>query len=444
MSELPGHSTQHKHFVRRRSLVVGVLTLFFSFSIPAVCSATDNFWNVLKQDGKALDIMSANSVAGQLMLIGAKYVEVSWPGDEQPPVQGQLEGEPFLQSVVRKQLYMMAIAPDEQVVWQNTYPALPDVHEIYSVAANDDQHLCVVYGEQSNDDESVFDPVLLQLDVHGRILWAKRNLIAPQDSKRQVSELPEQIANLDTLRVTTSSDNGCVLAFVTRSIERQVEKFRLHVIQHSAEGDIQWQRSLDTELYGKLFLVRNKQASQYVVVQTNQSRDAAVRAMMLAVPFVPKTALIGFDYRGKVIFQRIAPKDLSQLWVKTVLNTDGESILMAGKTKTAWAGLVNPKGEIKKFTDKLDDEFTASAMDADGFLLSRGDHLTLTSNNLDIVSDQAIPEVTKQQYLNQYLMNRLPEGLPVQQIVPVGNDNFLLLYLLGSKIIKVHFDHIKK
>jgi len=441
MSALPGSPMPHMPDVRRRSAVAGVFLFFFS--IPALCSASDNFWSVLQRDGGALDIMSANSVAGQLMLIGAKYVEVSWPGDEQPPVQGQLENESVLQSVVRKQLFMMAVAQDEKVVWQNTYPALPDVHEIYSVATNDDQHVCVIYGEQSNDDESVFDPVLLQFDVHGRILWAKRNVISARDSKQQSSELPEQIANLDTLRVTTSPDKGCVLAFVTRSIEKQEEKFRLHIIQHSAGGDVQWQRSLDTELYGKLFLVWNKQASQYVVVQTNQSRDAAVRAMMLAVPFVPKTALIGFDYQGAIIFRRSDPEVLSQLWVKTVLNTNRESFLIAGKTKTAWAGLVNPNGEIKKFTDKLDDEFTASAVDANGFLLSRGDRLTLTSSNLDIVSDQAIPEVTKQQYLNQYLMARLPEGLPVQQIVPVGNNDFLLLYLLGSKIIKVHFDQVK-
>lgn len=411
------------------------VALLFTHSL---CIANDNLWDVLKQEGQALDIMSINSVADQLMLIGAKYVELPWLAQEQSEVS------PVLPPLVRKQLFMMGIAPDEQVLWQQTYPVLPDVHEIYSTAATNNRHVCILYGEQSSDDEAILDPVLLQLDRHGKILWAKRNLIKASNGGNQPSGLLEQIANLDTLRVTTSPDNGCVLTYVTRSIEGPEEKFRLHIIQHSVEGNVQWRQALDTELYGKLFLVRNEQARQYVVVQTNQSRDAAVRAMMLAVPFVPKTALIGLDYQGKVSFQRIDPPALSRLWVKTVLDANGEFILLGGKTKAAWAGLVDQDGEIKIYTDKLDDEFTASAEKSGRFLLARGDHVTLTTGNLVIVSDQSTQDVTIRQYLNQYLMARLPDDLPVQQIIPVGNNEFLLLYTLGSKLLKVRLDKSKQ
>ncbi|WP_455221240.1 hypothetical protein [Kaarinaea lacus] len=419
---------------RRASRRMAVSLLF----IHSLCIANDNLWDVLNQEGRTLDIMSINSVADQLMFIGARYVELPSPAREQSEVS------PVFPPLVRKQLFMMRVAPDEKVLWQQTYPVLPDVHEIYSAAASANQHLCIIYGEQSSEDEVILDPVLLQIDVHGKILWAKRNLITVSNGVNQGSGSLEQIANLDTLRVTTSPDNGCVLTYVTRTVEGQDEKFRLHISQHSAEGNVQWHQALDTELYGKLFLVRNEQANRYMVVQTNQSRDAAVRAMMLAVPFAPKTALIGIDYQGKVSFQRIDPQALSKLWVKTVLDANGKFILIAGKTKTAWAGLVNQDGEIKNYTDKLDDEFSASAAKSSRFLLARGDHVTLTTGNLDIVSDQPTKDVTIRQYLNQYLMARLPDDLPVQQIIPAGNNEFLLLYTLGSKLLKVRLDRTKQ
>jgi hypothetical protein len=325
----------------------------------------------------------------------------------------------------------MGIDANEKVTWQQTYPALPDVHEIYSTAASERQRLCVVYGEQNGEDTAVLDPVLLQLDVQGKILWAKRTIITAAKVTAQGTDSMEQIANLDTLRVAASPDNGCVLVYVTRTVSQEDEKFQLHVIEHSSEGDVKWHRALDTQLFGKLFLVHNQHANRYVVVQTNQSRDAAIRAMMLAVPFVPKTSLIGLDYSGAVTFQTIEPPELSKLWVKTALDVEGKFILVAGKTKTAWAGLVDQEGKIQRFTDKFDDEYSASASGSREVLLSRGDHLTVTTSGLELISDQPIQATIMQQYVNQYLAVRLPDDLPVQQIIPVGSNEYLLLYTLA-------------
>ncbi|KPJ96540.1 MAG: hypothetical protein AMJ55_01965 [Gammaproteobacteria bacterium SG8_15] len=410
--------------------------IVFGAQSPAFAAA--DFWEVLQQQGKTLDIMSIDNAAGQLMVIGARYVEAPLVIPEGSEVS------PFLPPVVRKQLYVMGVAANEQVLWQQTYPALPDVHEIYSSAASDNQRLCVLYGEQPADDSLGLDPVLLQLDVQGKILWAKRNIITSSTINAQGAGSLEQVANLDTLRVAASPDNGCVLTYVTRTISQEEDKFKLHVIEHTASGDVQWHKIRDTLLYGKMFLVHNRKAKRYVIVQTNQSRDAAVQAMMLAVPFVPKTALIGLDYSGEVGFQSIEPPELAKLWVKTAMDTDSESILLAGKTKGAWAGLVKPDGKIQSYTDQFDDEYSATAADAGGILLSRGDHLTLTSARLDLVSDQAIQPITTRRYVNQYLAARLPDDLPVQQIIPVGRNEYLLLYSLGSKLIKIRVENEEK
>jgi len=399
----------------------------------------ENLWDFLGQQGKALDIMSVNSVAGHIVLVGAKYVEAPWPTP-----QGS-EAGPFLPPVVRKRLYVMSAAANEQLEWQQAYEALPDVHEIFSTAGTGDQRLCVVYGEPAGDDEIVLDPVLLQIDAHGKILWAKRILSSSLEAKSSVPGAVEQIANLDTLRVLGSPDNGCVLSYVTRTISQNGEKFNLHVIHNTAAGNIKWQQTVDTQLYGKLFFVHSQAENRYVVVQTNQSRDAAIEAMMLGVPFVPQTALVGVDYSGKVSFQTVEPAELSKLWVKNVHSGEGGLILLAGKTTAAWAGLVSHNGEITNHTDVSGHEFSAvAAAGSGGYLLSRGDHLTRTTSKLDIVSDQPIRSVTTRQYLNQYLTARLPDDLPVQQIIPLRNDEYLLLYTLGGKLLKVRLNKPKK
>ena len=402
------------------------------------CFSEDNFWDVLEQQGRALDIMSINAVSGRIIMVGARYADAPWQA------RGESDASAFLPSVMRKQLYIMSIAANEQVIWQHSYPALPEVSEIFSTAATGNQHLCVLYGEQPGDDV-ISDPVLLQVDAQGKILWAKRNLITKSSMDSSATDSLEQIANLDTLRVTGSPDNGCVLVYVTRQISGNNEKFRLHVAQHSPDGNEKWQQSVDTQLYGKLFLVHSQGANRYVIVQTNQSRDAAIQAMMLGEPFRPKTALLGVDYSGNVIFQTVEPAELSRLWVNSVLEGESDSILIAGRIKTAWAGHVNKDGKIRNFTDVFDDEFTAGAVvSTSGYLLSRGDHVTLTTGKLEVLTDQPTRNVVTRQYLNQYLMARLPDDLPVQQIIPVNNNEYLLMYSLGSRLVKIRLDKMAK
>ena len=400
----------------------------------AACFSAEKLWDVLRLEGKELDLMNLGSFAGEYAIVGAKYVETSWLS------QGDSEVSPFLPPIVRKQLYILRVAADDTMVWRQTYPGLPDVHEIFSVDATSDQRLCIVFGEQRGQ-EAILNPVLLQVDVVGNILWAKRNVISLSEVNSKATESVTQIANLDTLRVIASPDNACALTFVTRQFTGETEKFQLHVIQYSPDGNIQWQQALDTEIYGKLFLINNKAANHYVVIQTNQSRDAAIQAMVLGVPFVPQTSLIGIGYTGEISYQFINPISFSNVWVKDASDAAGDSFLIAGKTKTAWVGKITSSGKVLGFFDELVGEYNAvSKAGSDGYLFARGDSVVLLKNDLKIYSNQKIKDVTTHQYVNQYLMARLADDMPVEQMISLGEDEYLVLYKLGSKLLKIRLN----
>lgn len=399
-------------------------------SSPA-CFSAENLWSVLKKEGSALDIMALDSFAGEFAIVGVQYVEVPWAS------QGEIELAPLVPPVVRKQLYILRVAENDTIVWRNSYPTLPDALEIFSIAATSDNRLCVVFGEQRGQ-EAILNPVLLQVDGAGKVLWAKRNIISSLEANIDKSEPIEQIANLDTLHVLASSNNGCVITFVTRQFSKDVEKFQLLFVQYAPDGNVQWRQSTATEMYGKLFFIHNSAANNYVVIQTNQSRDAAIEAMMLAVPFVPKTALVGIGYKGDISYQFANPDSLANVWVKDVYDSAGDAFLIAGKTKSAWAGQLNSSGKVLKFVDALEGEFTAVAgANSDDYLFARGDSLTLSENDLTTYSNQKIKDVITHQYANQYLMARLPDDMPVEQMIALGNHEYMILYKLGSKLVKV-------
>jgi hypothetical protein len=400
----------------------------------SACFGAENLWDVLKRESKGLDVLALDSLAGDFALVGVKYLEIPWVSQENPEVS------PLLPPVVRKQLYIFRVAPNDAIVWRQTYPALPDVQEIFSIDATFDQRLCIVFGEQRGQ-EAILNPVLLQVDGAGKILWAKRNVISSLKVNSNNAESAEEISNLDTLRVVASSANGCLLAFVSRQFINQAENYLLHLIQYLPDGNIRWHKTLATEMYGKLFLVNNKAADQYVVIQTNQSRDAAIEAMMLGMPFVPQTSVVGIDYEGEVLFQKVNPGSLSNLWVKDVIDTPGDAFIIAGKTKSAWVGQLSSSGKVLSYIDAQEGEFNAvSKTQSGGYLFARGDSLTLMDKDQKTFSSQKIQAVTTHQFVNQYLLDRLPGEMPVEQMMLVHHNEYLLLYELGSKLLKVRIE----
>lgn len=409
--------------------------VFFALLVSSCASlGAENLWHVLKREGKELDITSLASFAGEFAIVGAQYVEIPWAS------QGDTEISPLVPPIVRKQLYIIRVTENDNIVWRQSYPALPDVHEIFSVAATNDQRLCVLFGEQRSQ-EAILNPVLLQVDEAGKVLWVKRNVISSLATSLHKSASTTQVANLDTLRVVESTANGCVLTFVTHQLFNETEKFQLHAIQFLPDGTIQWQQHLDTEMYGKLFLINNRAANHYVIIQTNQSRDAAIEAMMLGVPFIPQAAVVGISFKGEVVYQFANPDSLSNVWVKDAYDAIGESFLIAGKTGTAWAGKLNKSGRVLSYVDVHEGEFNAvSEAESSGYLFARGDSLTLSDKNLKTHSDQKIKDVTTNQYINQYLMARLPDDLPVEQMILLHRNEYLLLYKLGSKLLKVRIE----
>lgn len=400
----------------------------------SVCFGAENLWQVLDQEGHSLDIMGLQSYSGEFAIVGAQYVEI--------PLTSPAETEmsQIVPPLVRKQLYILRVANNNTIVWRKGYPALPDVHEIFSISTARDQRLCILFGEQLGK-EAVLNPVLSQVDAAGKILWAKRDVISSLDANINNSESVEQIANLDTLRVVTSPTNGCVVTFVTRQFLNEIESIKLHVIQYSPDGAIQWRKALDTDMYGKLFFIHNNEANNYVIIQTNQSRDAAIEAMMLAMPFVPETALVGVGYKGEILYQISRPESLSNVWVRDAYDTTGDELLLAGKIKSAWAGQINRSGNVLSYIDALEGEFNAvSETESGGYLFARGDNLTLLDDELKTFSDQKIKDVTIAQYVNKYLMARLPDDLPVEQMILLDENEYLVLYKLGSKLLKVRLN----
>ena len=400
----------------------------------SACFGSENLWDILKRESKGLDVLALDSLAGDFALVGVKYLEIPWESQENPEIS------PLLPPVVRKQLYIFRVATNDTVVWRQTYPSLPDVQEVFSIDATFDQRLCIVFGEQRGQ-EAILNPVPLQVDGTGKILWAKRNVISSLKANSDHAESVEEIANLDTLRVVASSDNGCLLAFVSRIFTGEAETYQLHLIQYLSDGNVRWHKTLATEMYGKLFLVNNKAGGQYVVIQTNQSRDAAIEAMMLGMPFVPQTTVTGIDYEGKAIFQKVNPGSLSNVWVKDVIDAAGDAFVIAGKTKSAWVGQLSSDGKVLSYFDAQVGEFNAvSKTQSGGYLLARGDSLTLLDKDQKTFSSQKIQAVTTHRFVNQYLMDRLPGEMPVEKMILTHHNEYLLLYELGSKLLKVRIE----
>ncbi|MEJ2181776.1 MAG: hypothetical protein P8Y28_15465 [Gammaproteobacteria bacterium] len=129
------------------------------------------------------------------------------------------------------------------------------------------------------------------------------------------------------------------------------------------------------------------------------------------------------------------------MWVKDVIDTPGDAFIIAGKTKSAWVGQLSSSGKVLSYIDAQEGEFNAvSKTQSGGYLFARGDSLTLMDKDQKTFSSQKIQAVTTHQFVNQYLLDRLPGEMPVEQMMLVHHNEYLLLYELGSKLLKVRIE----
>ena len=133
-----------------------------------------------------------------------------------------------------------------------------------------------------------------------------------------------------------------------------------------------------------------------------------------------------------------SPASLVSVWVNGVANASDENILLVGKTRSAWAGYLNSGGEIVQHFDALSGEFNAVAATlSGGYVLVRGNSITFADDKLQPGPTMDINSAVTRRYINHYLMARLPDDIPVEKIVAWKTDEYLLLFKLGGRLLKV-------
>lgn len=385
-------------------------------------------WDVLQRRGDELEVMKLERSADGLLLYGAK-------GDQSTAGREKMTPDPALET--GRHLAVVYVDQSERIVRQQIYSALPDVHEIFSTRSTAKGEICIAYGEQRQGEE-LLNPVLVRLDAKGKIAWASREIISARHKTAGTTDSLEQVANFDTIQVGITPDNGCLLAFVTRVVTRDGETFRLSLIHHTSDGTVQWRKSVPTALYGRMFMLHDVAAKRYVMVQTNQSRDAAIAAMLQGVPFKPHTVMTGFDNTGEVVFHTELAGDLGSVWVNGVVPGPEAGILLVGKLQAAWAGNIATDGELLGQFSSSFKEFNAVTKTLSGnFAFAGAESLVVTDNQFRSQHNININDTITQQFVNQFLASRLPDDVPVEQIVAWHPREFLLLYKLGSRLVKV-------
>ena len=406
-----------------------MVAIFIACMTVSGASYAVDIWSVLERDGNELDLMALESVGHNTLLVSAKYDQRHWQAEQ--PAAGQM-----LTSGPAKHLHIMSFNSKESINWRRSYPALPEVNEIYSVSATSNDHLCIAYGRPYHDREFI-NPVVVQVGPNGKIIWANTSAI-PQSSIESSSSTLVQMANLDSINIVDSADNGCALAYILRLQTAESESFQIHLVNFDSSGNLQWRASQDTDLYGRMFLTRDKQQNHFAIVQTNQSRDAAIAAMMAARPFSPHTSMIVFSSKGELLKHHKKLETLSKVWVKHIVDAPGDLILLAGRSKTAWIGFLDTQGKVSGVNNSMEGEFSyVNHQFSTGFLLVQNASLVSMGDQLKARISKPISRIVKKKYSNALLAAKLPEQVPIQNIVPLGNQNYLILYKLGSKLLKV-------
>ena len=418
-------------------LLSGIIAVFCSWlGLAGISCADEDIWKILSRDGDVMDLMAIEAMGEKAVLVGAKYIEKQWQAVEEP------ESIQIESPIIRKLLHVMSISSEEQIEWRHSYPAIPDVNEIYSTSRTPDGRLCIAYGTNYAGDEFI-NPIVLQIDTKGKIIWANRGAIPESLLPRSLEKSYVQIANIESLRIVGSTENGCLLGYILRQQTEEKESFQLNLLMMNEQGDQQWHLTRDTSLYGKMFLVLNGDADGYTVVQTNQSRDAAIEAMMAGRPFSPLTNFLVVDKKGvsKNFYDNEVLTNLSKIWVKDIVDVHGENVLLVGNSKNAWAGFINLKGQVGKINNSLEGEYTyVRKTHSNGYMLVRGDSLVSFDEHLNSQFNRPIDQLIKKQYVNTFVEKKLNELGPIQNIVPLGKNSYFILYKLASRLQKIELD----
>lgn len=413
------------------------ITIICAFCISiATGYAKDDVWNVLKREGDVLDLMAIEGSEDNAVLIGAKYIEGQWQSVENQDAN-QLDS-----STIRKLLHVISINTQEQVEWQHSYSAIPDVNEIYATSRTRDGRLCIAYGGNYANEEFI-NPVVLQVNATGKIVWANKTAIPESSMPKPSASTYVQIANIESIRIVETAENGCLLGYILRHQTAQGQKFQLNLLSLNQQGDQQWHLAQETSLYGKMFLVRNSEALSYTVVQTNQSRDAAIEAMIAARPFSPLTNILVVSNQGKLekYYDSDSLSQLSKIWIKHIVDVPGDDVLLVGNSKNAWAGFMDINAQLTSVNNVLGGEFSYVGKNrSKGYIMVRDDSIVSFDEKLTPKIDKAIDQLVKRKYVNAYLQAKLPERGPVQNIVPLGENAYFILYKLASRLQKIELD----
>lgn len=407
--------------------------IFAIIVLTNVSQAGGNIWELLEHEGDALDLMAIEAIGDRVLLLGARYEEQRWQAD-QDASEREISGP-----IVRKQMHIISINSKEQIEWQHSYPAIPDVNEIYSASTTNNGHLCIAFGRNYNDEEFI-NPVVLQVDAKGKIIWADFKAIPESSLPDASAQVYLQIANLESIRVVDTPDNGCLLGYILRSESPGSESLQLNLVMINKDGDAKWHFKRETELYGKMFLLRNADTGSYVVVQTNQSRDAAIQAMMAGQPFAPRTNMLVISLDGKLkkFYDLDALDELKKVWIKNATNATGGNVLLAGNAKNAWAALISENGKLEKINNTLVGEFTyVGKKQSGGYILVRSGSTVALDDHLTLQLDQPIEKFIKKKYVNPYLAKQLSDKGPIQNIVPTTKNSYLILYKLASRLQRI-------
>ena len=417
-------------------LLSGIVVICSWLGSTGISCANEDIWKVLSRDGDVMDLMAIEAMEDKAILVGAEYIEKQWQAVEDPD-SIQIESP-----MIRKLLHVISVGSEEQIEWRHSYPAIPDVNEIYSTSRTKDGRLCIAYGTNYAGDEFI-NPIVLQIDTKGKIIWANRGAIPESSLPRSLERSYVQIANIESLRIVGSAENGCLLGYILRQQTEKKESFQLNLLMLNEQGDQQWHLSRDTSLYGKMFLVLNGGSNGFTVVQTNQSRDAAIEAMMAGRPFPPLTNFLVVDKKGvlKKFFDNEVLVNLSKVWVKDIVDVSGEGILLVGNSKNAWAGLVNLQGQVGKINNSLEGEYAyVRKTQSNGYIMVRGNSLVSFDEQLNSQFNKPIDQLIKKQYVNTFVEKKLNELGPIQNIVPLGKNSYFILYKLASRLQKIELD----
>ncbi len=404
------------------------MVLMTIFSVQA--AAQETLWNYLAQHGIDVDLMDIAPGKGRFFIAGVRSVAIPWDTAEEqtivPPMRRNLL------------LVLTATNGDQHLLWRREYTDLPDVYEVYSIAATTNEHLCVVYGNQPAE-QTAINPFVVRLDNKGEPLWFKH--IFPGGTEPGPDFLPtEHIANLDAIYMATSDNNSCVLAFVTRSVEGYDETYRLHVTRYDPNGAVAWHQSRQTDLYGKMLVVSSTPTSRHFLVQTNMSRDAALQAMILGQPFVPKITITSWDADGRLQQTVDLKNGFKNVWLHNVMATSADSLLIIGKKGRPWMAHVQRSGStLNEFVGENkspdNDAFDAIApQGSDGYVVTHNGHISRFDSTLKQQSVWKIEDVTIKDFHNPRLITQLPNDLSVEKILPLSTQHYLLFYQYGSRL----------